>query len=178
MVKDHQWPYDNFVNVLAFQAGWFASVLGAAHNKPWLSGVVVPLVLALRLTRAPDWRKELLLALGAAATGFVFDTVLISAGVYFPVPFLFPPPLSPLWMVLLWVNFSTTLHASLRFLQGRFALSAVFGAVGGPLAYYSGARFGAIREIPAPFNLIILAVAWAVAVPFLVYLSSRTGNSP
>jgi hypothetical protein len=162
-----------FINVLAFQAGWFAAVLGAAHHMPWLSVVIVPLVLALRLALAPDWRPELLLALGAAIVGFVFDTVLVSAGVYSPVPFLFPPPLSPLWMVLLWVNFATTLNASLGFLRGRYLLSAVFGAIGGPMAYYSGARLGAIFEIPATINLIILAIAWAITVPFLVFLSSK-----
>lgn len=161
------------INVVAFQAAWFAAVLGAAHHMPWLGVVFVPLALVLHLALAPDWRPELLLALGAALTGLVFDTVLISAGVFSPVPFLFPPPLSPLWMVLLWVNFATTLNVSLRFLQGRYALSAILGAAGGPMAYYSGAQLGAMTEIPSTVNLMILAMTWAAAVPFLFYLSEE-----
>jgi hypothetical protein len=161
------------INVVAFQAAWFAAVLGAAHHMPWLSVIVVPLALALHLALAPDWRSELLLALGAALTGFVFDTVLISADIFSPVPFLFPPPLSPLWMVLLWVNFATTFNVSLRFLQGRYALLAILGAVGGPMAYYSGARLGAMTKIPSTVHLVILAVTWAAAVPFLFLLSAK-----
>jgi hypothetical protein len=167
-----------FINVLSFQVGWFAAVLGVAHNMPWLSVVIVPLTLLLHLAMAPEWQSELLLALGAAVTGFVFDTVLISAGVYSPVPFLFPPHLSPPWMVLLWVNFSTTLNVSLGFLRGRYLLSTVFGAIGGPMAYYSGARLGAMTVIPATVNLMILGIAWAVAVPFLVFLSSKITPQP
>ena len=54
------------INVLSFQVGWFAAVLGVAHNMPWLSVVIVPLVLLLHLAMAPEWQSELLLALGAA----------------------------------------------------------------------------------------------------------------
>ena len=44
-----------FINFLAFQLGWFASVLGAAHGLPWAGPVVVAMVvmLHLRLVRRP-----------------------------------------------------------------------------------------------------------------------------
>jgi hypothetical protein len=162
----------SLINVAVFYVGWFGAVLGAACNMPWLCLCCVPPVLLLHLLLVPDWRPELLLALGAALTGFVFDTVLISAGVYSPVPFLFPYPMSPLWMVLLWVNFATILNVSLRFLRGRYALSAILGAIGGPMAYYSGVRLGAMSATPSIINLMILAIAWAAAVPFLFLLSA------
>jgi hypothetical protein len=167
----------NIVNAVAFQIGWFAAVLGAAHGAAWLGVVVVPLVVALHLTLSPDWRSELALALGAGAIGLVFDTALVSIGVFSPVFFLLPAPLSPPWMVMLWINFSTTLNRSLGSLQDRYLLAGLLGAVGGPAAYYSGARLGAMTSIPAGTQLLVLAAAWAVVVPFLYRLSARINES-
>lgn len=123
------------INFIAFQAAWFAAVLGAAHSMPWLGVVAAPAALALHLMLSPDWKPELLLAIAAAGTGFVFDSVLIDLGMFSPVAYVFPTPFSSLWMVMLWVNLVTTLNVSMAWLRGRYALSAVFGAIGGPLAY-------------------------------------------
>jgi hypothetical protein len=54
------------INFIAFQAAWFAAVLGAAHGMPWLGVVAVLLALGLHLVLSPEWRPEQLLALFAA----------------------------------------------------------------------------------------------------------------
>lgn len=110
------WPLteeSNFrkvINFIAFQAAWFAAVLGAAHSMPWLGVVAAPAALALHLMLSPDWKPELLLAIAAAGTGFVFDSILIDLGMFSPVAYVFPTPFSSLWMVMLWVNLATTLN--------------------------------------------------------------------
>jgi tetrahydromethanopterin S-methyltransferase subunit D len=116
-------------------------------------------------------KGEVMLILTAGAAGFVIDTVLISIGVFSPVPYLFPLPYSPLWMVLLWMNFAATLNFSLKGLQGRYLLSAVLGSIGGPAAYYSGAKLGAMTTIPETGDLLVLSSAWAMAVPALFWLA-------
>ena len=160
-----------FANFIAFQAAWFAAVLGAAHGMPWLGVVAVPAALALHLALSPDWRPELLLALAAAGTGFVFDSILIAAGMFSPVPYILPSPFSSLWMVMLWVNLATTLNVSMGWLSGRYALAAVFGAIGGPLAYYSGAKLGAMTRLPDVGGLAGIGIAWAIAMPLLYRMS-------
>ena len=159
------------INVIAFQIGWFAAVLGAAHGMPWLGVVVVLLTLALHLALSPYWRPEFFLAVAAAIMGFLFDTALVSAGVFSPVFYLLPSPFSPLWMVMLWVNFATTLNVSLGGLRGKYTLEAILGATGGPIAYYSGAKLGAMTAIPAATELMILGLAWAAAVPALFLIA-------
>jgi hypothetical protein len=163
----------NIINVAGFQAGWFAAVLGAAHGMPWLGIIAVPLVIAVHLFLAPDMKAETLLIISAGVFGFCVDTVLVSVDVFTPVPYLLPHPLSPPWMVLLWMNFATALNVSLRSLHGRYLLSSILGAVGGPFAYYSGAKLGATITIPVGFDLFLLAVAWAGAVPVLFWTAAR-----
>jgi hypothetical protein len=161
------------INFTTFQAAWFDTVLGAAHGMPWLGVIAVPAALALHLALSPDRRPEFLLAIIAASTGFVFDSILIAAGAFSPIPFGFPEPLSSLWMVMLWVNLGTTLNVSLAWLRGRYALGAVFGAIGGPMAYYSGAKLGAMTRLPDPAGLIGIGVAWAIAFPLLLCVNER-----
>ena len=107
------------INFIAFQAAWFAAVLGAASGMPWLGVVAVPLALGLNLALSPDWRPELLLAFCAAGMGFAADTLLIASGSFSPIPYVFPVPFSSLWMVMLWVNLATTMNVSMAWLRGR-----------------------------------------------------------
>ncbi len=161
------------INFIVFQAAWFAAVLGAANGMPWLGVIAVPLALALHLALSPDWRPELLLALVAAGTGFVFDSVLVAAGSFSPIPYVFPAPFSSLWMVMLWVNLATTMNVSMGWLRGRYVLGLVFGAIGGPLAYYSGAKLGAMTRLPDPRGLLGIGIAWAIAFPLLLAVNER-----
>jgi hypothetical protein len=158
------------LNFLLFQIGWFGSVLGAAYGVPWLGVLAVLLVLTLNLIWAKDWMKELITALGAAVMGFVVDSSLVASGVFSPVPYLTPHPFSPLWMVMLWVNQATTLNSSLGWLRGRYLVGALFGAIGGPLAYLGGAKLGA-ASLPSDQSLLVLGVVWAGVFPALLAMA-------
>nr|WP_244084119.1 DUF2878 family protein [Desulforhabdus sp. TSK] len=64
-------------------------------------------------------------------------------------------------------------------------MAAVFGAVGGPLAYYAGAEMGATEALPSVSGMLVLMAVWALATPFLVWLAgylkgggARTGKAP
>ena len=164
------------INFIVFQAAWFAAVLGAAHGMPWLGVIAVPLALALHLALSPTWRPEFLLALAAAGTGFVFDSILIALRMFSPVAYIFPSSFSALWMVMLWVNLATTMNVSMGWLRGRYALGAVFGAIGGPMAYYSGAKLGAMTRLPDPGGLVGIGIAWAIAFPLLLLVNERLQN--
>lgn len=114
-----------------------------------------------------------MLVLTAGVLGFCFDSLLISAGIFTPVQHLFPYPLSPPWMILLWMNFASVINVSLKRLHGRYLLSAGLGSVGGPAAYYGGAKIGAIALVFDTGHLLALTTAWAVAVPSLFWIAAR-----
>lgn len=161
------------INFIVFQAAWFAAVLGAANGMPWLGVIAVPAAFSVHLACSESRTTEILLGLAAAATGFATDSSLIALGVFSPVPFVFPLPFSSLWMVMLWVNLAMTLNVSLGWLRGRYALAAAFGAIGGPMAYYSGAKLGAMTRLPGAGDLIDIGIAWAIAFPLLLVVNER-----
>jgi hypothetical protein len=162
------------INLVAFQAGWFACVLGAANGRYLLGPAVVAAGVALHLALSEDRRGQALLLAAAAVLGLLVETALSAIGATAPARDAIPSPLPPLWLIALWPNFGAALPVSLRFLRGKTALSAVLGAVAGPGAYYGGARLGAL-SFPGGdgFGLALLAVVWAASVPLLVRLSER-----
>jgi len=170
------------MNILGFQISWFASVLGAAKGLSWLGPLAVTMWLTLHISMAPNRMAEACLALSAGVLGFLLDTLLIASGVFVPVQYLWPAPFSPLWMVFLWINFATLLNRSLGWLHGRYLLAVLLGTLGGPAAYYSGAELGAIVRFPHDKNLILLAVAWGLAMPVVLWLANdfekRFGTTP
>ena len=161
-------------NVLLFNAGWFACILGAANGLPWLGpAVVAPLALGWLAHHRFDPRIAALYAL-AFPVGYAFDHAALAAdALAFPERAALLTPV-PLWMPAMWVNFATMLPLALRFLKGRYVIAAVFGLAGGPAAYYAGMNLGAV-ELPGPLPraLAIIAGEWALATPLLVFLHAR-----
>lgn len=155
------------LNMALFQAAWFATVLGAANGMPWIGPLAMLPVLAIHLALADNRPGELILLAAAGILGFLFDTALVASGVFLPVPYLLPHPFSPPWMVALWLNFAATLNVSLAWLRGRYLPAMVFGAIGGPLAYYSGAKLGATEGLPSLGGILVLAIGWGIMTPVL-----------
>lgn len=160
-------------NIVLFQAGWFACVLGAAHGLPWIGAITAALIVAWHVLQAAQPARELALVGVAAALGALFETVLLQSGfVHFPHGGLFDG-LAPYWMIALWALFATTLNVSLRWLRAHPALGAWLGGIGGPLAYYAGARLGAIELAAAGASLAAIAIGWAVLTPLLLACARR-----
>ena len=164
------------VNVILFQAAWFAAVLGAAQGMPWLGPLVMIPVLAIHLALLDNRLGELKLLLAAGVLGFLFDTAFVAGGIFTPLQHLFPRPFSPPWMICLWLNFAATLNVSMAWLRGRYLLAAAFGAIGGPLAYYSGAKLGATEALPTTSGMLLLAIGWGAMTPLLVWLARVCGD--
>jgi Protein of unknown function (DUF2878) len=161
------------VNFTLFQASWFIAVLGAAGGNDWYGPLAVAVTLTVHFMLIDDRLGELVLLLVAGTLGFCFDTALSAAGVVTPRGHIFPYPFSQPWMVSLWLNFAATINVSLGWLKRRYLLAALFGAVGGASAYYSGARLGATLSVPDIRGIIILAIGWGIMCPILAWLAVR-----
>lgn len=160
-------------NFVLFQLGWFACVLGGAYQLPWL-GVAALLVFGgihLYLVQRP--MPELKLMLAAMAIGLPWDSLLVALG-WLAYPSGQPVDvLAPYWIVAMWGLFATTINVSLGWLKRSYSLAAVFGAVGGPLAYWSGQKLGGVILLEPVEALIALGVGWAIWMPALVWIARR-----
>jgi hypothetical protein len=161
------------LNFVAFQVAWFACVLGGANDRAMAGTMVVGAVIGLHLALAQRPLPEALLIAVAAVIGLVWDSSLVALGLMSYPAGNFAPGLAPHWIVAMWALFATSLNLSMAWLKGRPWLAALFGAVGGPLAYLAGARLGGLQMPDPALALGVQALGWAVLLPVLTSLAAR-----
>jgi hypothetical protein len=163
-----------FVNLIAFQCCWLASVLGAAAGMPWLGPMFAAIWLPMHIRATGAFMAvETKLILAAGALGYVLDSIVVLSGAMsFPPQAQLGAP-TTLWMVTLWLGFAATLRHVLGWIRGRYLLAVLLGAIAGPFAYWSGSKLSAVLLTDTVPSLAMVGVEWAVAMPLLLMLVGR-----
>ena len=162
---------------IAYEALWFAVVIGAASRHAWvgvgLSALFIGWQVAASAERALAWR----LVVVALLLGVLVDGGAHALGVvrYASAEVALPPGGAPLWIIGLWGAFGVTLVSAFRWIAGRPVLAATLGAVGGPLSYLGAQRGWGTVTFPAPAwqGMVYLGVGWAIALGVLSVVASR-----
>ncbi|MRT94989.1 DUF2878 family protein [Ancylomarina sp. 16SWW S1-10-2] len=78
--------------------------------------------------------------------------------------------LPPVWLLLLWVMFATTLFFSLSWLRTKLYVAAVCAAISAPLSYLAGTRLHDLMALNTSvfFSLLVIAITWAILLPILL----------
>jgi hypothetical protein len=136
--------------LVIFKAGWFGLVL-----QPHYSAAIVAVLLLWFIWQLKLPQRQALLTLWAS--GLLLDLLLTASGL-----FQFDTVWLPYWLVLLWGWFSLFwLTVFSRYLPSP-VLVALFGLVGGPLAYWGGAQLSSSLQIAEGAQYwLVMAPAWA-----------------
>ena len=164
-----------WANLLGYQAAWFIAVGFAARGLAW-PGVVACLgFAAISWWISPIRRSDLRLVGAALACGLLLDGVLAASGwLDYAAPL--PALPGPAWIATLWVAFAMTLQHSLQWLLARPLAAVLFGAIGGPMAYWGASRgFDAVAFAAPVQATVTLALGWAIAMAVFVAIA-RTAN--
>lgn len=161
-----------WITLVAYELVWFAAVIGAGHGLVWPGVAGTMLFVAWRVAESPHRRVELQLIAVGLLLGLVLEEIWVRLGlIRYSAPW--PAPTHPAWLLALWAAFALTVVPLFGYLHARPWLAALFGAIGGPLAYLGAARgWHAVllpsREWP---SLVALAVGWGIAFPCLTLLA-------
>jgi hypothetical protein len=170
-----------FANFIGYQLVWFAVVATAGGSRPWLGLAAAAAFLAVQMALSERRALDLRLLALALVLGLTIDGTLSGLGWlrYAGAAPALPPGGAPLWILALWTSFSLTLPRSLAWLSGHPLWAALFGAIGGPIAYWSAARgFHAVRFVPPSYRAIAtLAAGWSAAMTLLFYTVRRSAAS-
>ena len=161
------------VNFILFQIGWFACVIGAAKQMPWLGVATVLAIVIWHLTQAKQAKKEVQLLIIALVIGGTFDQIMLNHQLITYQAHGWSSMLVPVWILALWAEFVTVLNVSLRWMKGRWLVAVLFGAIGGPLAYVGAEKLGAVTLNHLPISYVALSVGWACLTPLLLKLSQK-----
>jgi hypothetical protein len=162
-------------NFAGYQLVWFCAVIAAGRGLAWPGVLAAAAFIVWQLAVSEQRGADARLLLVALPTGALIDGALAASGA---AAYAAPWPstaFAPVWILGLWCAFAMTLTHTLRFLHGRIALAALFGAIGGPLAYLGAARgWGAVEFAPPRWPALAwLALGWGVAMPVLAQLAQR-----
>lgn len=162
------------LNFLLFQFGWFACVLGGAYDQALPGCLIAVLVIAYHFYRAREVIQELRLLTAALLIGFIFESIVTAQGFAIYSSGQVHDAIAPLWMILMWPLFATTLNISMRWMKSISPLLvSLIGVIFAPLAYYAGNRLGAVEYDNLTLSLSIIAIAWAALLPILVSSSMK-----
>lgn len=168
----------NIVNFIFFQFGWLLTVLSAATGIFWTGVIFTSVWVFIHLRYLSSHpAMEIKLIIIAALTGYVTDSVLVltkTMSFVYPSVYLWP---STIWMLMLWINLSLTINASMKWINGRYVASSILGLIGGALSYYAGHRLGALSIASIPDGILIIGIVWSVVMPLLIYLNGKVKQS-
>lgn len=170
-----------WVNLLGYQCSWFIAVIGASHGASWPAWTAASLLCTGHLLTSEQRWLDVRLGLLAALLGALLDGLLASTGLlhYLPAQPTVPPIGCPLWILALWMAFSTTITRSLGWLRGRLRTAVLFGMTGGPLAYWAAGRGWGVVVFSAPAwkGVLALGVGWGIALGVLVGVATVASAS-
>lgn len=131
----------------------------------------IPVAIALLLIHCLFFLKnkhELLLIVAVSAIGLTGDSLLQYSNI-----FIFEQDsFIPLWLVILWGCFATTLSHSLQFLGNSIWFQCLAGLVA-PLSYIAGNQLGAVTfGYPLVMTYCILTLIWSFL--FIVFFKLKS----
>ena len=162
------------INFLLFQLGWFACVLGGAYDQVVIGCLIAMSVVAYHLHQSREAIRELSLLIFALIIGLIYESLMVSLELAQYQHGQALPFIAPLWIILMWPLFATTLNLSMRWLKKLSPLLTAFiGALFAPLAYLAGERLGAVVYNDIILSMAVISMAWALLLPLLVNLSLK-----
>ena len=161
-----------FIWLSSYQGVWFIGVYGVLSGWLWAgSGALFAWGLIRSVCAGSQRQSFLSLSFESALLGYFFDSLLVLSGaISFPVAFQLGGP-SPLWMVALWFAFGAAFEDGFGWLRTRPRIAVVLGALGGSIAYWGGARLGALTfPHGVGYGLTLTGICWGLAFPSLLVL--------
>ena len=161
------------LNISLFKAGWLAAVFSAAASMPVLGTLAIAVAVATHLALSKSRSAEIRLLGLAAAIGFGWESLLVATGLVQYGAASIIPGTAPYWIVAMWLLFATTLNVGMRWLRKSMIMTAIFGAIGGPMSFLAGQKAGAVSFPDPTLSLAVIGLGWAVFLPLLVRYASR-----
>lgn len=151
------------VSFVLFNALWLSAVAGR-EDYIVLSGVLLVLqFIYSTLVAKVSWT----LILRLFAVGLLLEAIVISLGIIDFVGGYFP-----LWLVMLWLGFSSMAPVALDWLAPKTTFAILVGMVSGPLSYVAGIKLNAATIDSMPIVVASYAVVWGLMMAYFVFSMS------
>ena len=162
----------NLFNIIGFQASWWSCVLGVKYGWPYFGPLIMAIFLLAHYSFFKVSLSEINFIVIAGFVGTIVDTIFLQSTLitYYGLTF---SSIAPFWIIAMWLGFAATINHSLAWINGRWLISFIMGAVFGPLSYLAGIKFDALYFEQTFSLLLLLSLVWGLIVPALVVLNNK-----
>ena len=161
-------------NLVFFKLVYALSLAGVSIGFPWLGAIGLVMFAFWHYRTAKYAKADFILVGIAVVLGTTVDTINIHAGVLTYEASWPSHNLAPFWIMVLWANFALIMNGALRWLQKRYLLASLIGAVIGPLGYTLGVKVGTAVYTSSKLEFIfVTGTTWAMALPLLLFIAEK-----
>jgi len=155
-----------------FYIGWIVCLHEASIEHSYYGLLLVLSFMGYYLFRSSCRKADSLLLCLVLLIGPLSDILYAQTGLlkYHSVHPL-PPWLPPLWVFILWGLFGANIHM-FSWLNRRWRLAAILGAIGGSFSYLSVVHLGGASLLkPLPLTLTVIGGIWGIFLPVFIWLN-------
>jgi len=151
------------VSFVLFNVLWISAVAGR-HDYIVLSGLLLAsqFIYSIFIAKV-SWT----LILRLFAVGLLLEAIVISLGIID-----FAGGYFPLWLVMLWLGFSSMAPVALDWLVPKTVFAILVGMISGPLSYVAGIKLNAATVDSMPLAVASYAVVWGLMMAYFVFSMS------
>ena len=149
----------NIFTLVGFKITWLSCVFGELYFNSWVGFVIGITYLIIFFINVDNKYKSFRTILFFSFSGYIFDSALSFFKIYTieaQTTFLY----LPIWFIVLWPSFACLLIKVLSFLKNYNLLSAILGALIGPISYYAGLSLNLANAINYSV-FFIMAIFWS-----------------
>ena len=158
-----------FLVLTGYQITWLSCVFGETKlSYPMLGFWVGIIFLIIYLFFNQNKKKFVKISLSISIPGYIFDSLLVYFQVY-DFETIAKLGTLPLWMIVLWLSFSTLFDEILTFFKRYKILGIILSGVLGPLTYYLGEPIGVIKIYNFQFFIISMISFWMILMVYYLY---------
>ena len=134
-----------FLVLTGYQITWLACVFGETKfSYPFLGLYIGIVFFLIYFYLCQNKKKFLKISFSIAVPGYFFDTFMVYFEIY-EFNTLAKFGTLPLWMIILWLSFSTLFDEVLYFLKNYKLFGIILSGILGPLTYYLGEPIGVLN---------------------------------
>ena len=155
-----------FLVLTGYQITWLACIFGETKfSYPMLGFWVGILFLLSYFYFNHNKQRFIKISLLISVPGYFFDTLLVYFQIYeFNSIFIFGT--LPLWMIVLWLSFSTLFDEILVFFKNYRVLGIILSGILGPLTYYLGEPIGVLNIYNYQTFIITMIIFWMMLMTY------------
>tara|TARA_A100001011_G_scaffold1965_1_gene2349 strand:+ start:93 stop:605 length:513 start_codon:yes stop_codon:yes gene_type:complete len=163
-----------FLVLTGYQITWLACVFGETKfSYPMLGFLVGIIFLLTYFYFNQNKQKFIKISLLISVPGYIFDSLMVYFQIYnFETTVMLGT--LPLWMIILWLSFSTLFDEILIFFKNYKILGIFLSGILGPLTYYFGEPIGVININNFYFFIISMILFWMILMVYYLKYVIKT----